>query len=79
MLAARGARAISSLAARHRWNLNLRSSHTRVSCESPRSVRRDVVASKRIHSEGVGWPTDALATRGADRLGAVHDPGPARI
>eukprot|EP00959_Pyramimonas_sp_CCMP1952_P345042 7226391-Pyramimonas_sp.AAC.1 len=63
MLAARSARAISSIVACHHWRCRLRSPRARVSCESLRSARSDVVASKRVQFEGVGVPAAASAAR----------------
>eukprot|EP00959_Pyramimonas_sp_CCMP1952_P409455 8581098-Pyramimonas_sp.AAC.1 len=59
MLAARSARAVSSLVTCHRGRCSLRSSRMRVSCKSLRSGRKEVVTSKRVQSVGVGLPAAA--------------------
>eukprot|EP00959_Pyramimonas_sp_CCMP1952_P015208 321971-Pyramimonas_sp.AAC.1 len=75
MLAARGARGNSSLAARRRPRCNLRGSRARVSRESSRSA---AATSKRAQSEGVGLPTGARAARCATCLGTAPVAGQTR-
>eukprot|EP00959_Pyramimonas_sp_CCMP1952_P266707 5576213-Pyramimonas_sp.AAC.1 len=50
----------------------------RVSCESSRSARDDVVTSTRVQSVGVGLPTDASVARRAVRFGTFSVTGLAR-
>eukprot|EP00959_Pyramimonas_sp_CCMP1952_P301879 6316520-Pyramimonas_sp.AAC.1 len=79
MLAARSACAISSdVACRHRGR-GLRSSRTRVSCESLQSARMEVSTSERVQSEDAGLPAAAPAIHGAARRGSAPDSRLARI
>eukprot|EP00959_Pyramimonas_sp_CCMP1952_P024931 523333-Pyramimonas_sp.AAC.1 len=63
LLAACNAGVLSSSVMRHHQRRSLRSSRMRVSCESLRSARKEVVTSKRVPSEGVGLPAAASAIR----------------
>eukprot|EP00959_Pyramimonas_sp_CCMP1952_P472685 9500469-Pyramimonas_sp.AAC.1 len=76
-LATRSDRARSSQVAPHHWRRCLRGSRMRVSRESLRHARRNVVTPKQ--AKGAGLPAAASAARGTDCRGSAPDVRQARI